>query len=154
MVSKKIISKNLSQNMTSKKIISKKEKSDPIFLPFNYEAHKENKVTLMKAELAVIRCLRILENLKRFQEEKCRLRKELQHMLSSSTRDFEKTIEEMPTINNSKEIIRIEQTINTDFGNSYEEKLRSLASAGADRTALGKELSIIQDKLKKLSNYQ
>lgn len=137
-----------------KVITSKKEKVDPIFLPFDYEAHKENKVILMKAELAVLRSLRILENLKRLQDEKSKLRKQLLNMFSQSSRDFEKTINEMPVLTNTGEIKRIEKAANIDFGEAYERKIESLAASGADKTALGKELSVIQEKLKKLSEYQ
>jgi len=136
-----------------KKVIVK-EKSDPIFLPFDYEVHKENKISLMKTELSVLKCLKILENLKRLQEQKARLKKELQLLLSASLRNFEKTWDEMPMIEHTNEIKKLEKTSNADFGQEYEEKIQYLASAGSDTTALGKELSIIQEKLKKLSSYQ
>jgi len=140
--------------MGKEKFISKRERPDPVFLPFDYASHKENKVTLMKAELAALKCLRILENLKRLQDEKGKLKRELQHMLSSSVKDFEKATNEMPLINNMREIKRVEETKTADFSQPYEEKLRAMESTGTDTTALGKELSIIQEKLKKLSNYQ
>jgi len=140
--------------MGKEKFISKKEKADPVFLPFDYNSHKENKVTLMKAELSVLKCLKILENLKRLQDEKGKLKRELQHMLSSSVRDFEKTINEMPIINNMREIKKVEGAKAADFSQPYEEKLSAMASTGTDTTALGKELSVIQEKLKKLSAYQ
>lgn len=140
--------------MGKKKFISQREKPDPVFLPFSYTSHKENKVSLMKAELSALKCLRIVENLKRLQDEKSKLKRELQHMLASSVRDFEKATNEMPLINNMREIKRVEESTSTDFSQPYEEKLRTMASTGTDTTALGKELSVIQEKLKKLSNYQ
>lgn len=137
------------------KIISKKDKIDPVFIPFDYEGHKENKITVMKAELSVVRCQRIIENLKKLQEQKGRLRRELQHLFSSSLRDFQKTISDMPIVTNTGEIKKIEtSSVSADFGEDFSRKLESLSTSGSDTTALGKELSVIQDKLKKLSSYQ
>ncbi len=140
--------------MGKEKFISKKERADPVFLPFDYSSHKENKVILMKTELSALRCLRILESLKRLQDEKDKLKRELQHMLSSCINNLEKSSNEMPTINHLGEIKKLERTKTADFSQPYEEKLRAMESSGTDTTALGKELSVIQEKLKKLSAYQ
>lgn len=139
----------------TEKIISKNNNIDPIFLPFSYEAHKENKINLMKAELSMVKCIRILETIKRLQDQKAKLKREFQLNLSANIKDIKKTLNELPSVMFEKEAKKVQKNTNIKI-NEFEEEIieNQMQEINTNKTAFEKELSTIQEKIKKLSAYQ
>lgn len=133
---------------------------NPIFLPINYQEGKDSKIELMKSELSILRCMRTLENIKRIKSEKYKLKKSFNQLLIETRKELEKTIKLLPEIySTNPEPIQPIKSI-------QEKKAPPLIIESpievkeikppVDRCERGinKEVALIQEKLKKLSQYQ
>lgn len=118
-----------------------KSQKDSLFIPFNYIDHKSNKIRIVKTELSVLKCLKIIENLKSLHEKKAELRKELEILNNENKALFNLVFKSMPSVPYPKMIIE---------PNEIETKEISSKTT----SNLARELGEIELKLKKLSAYQ
>lgn len=127
-----------------------KGKKEKLFLPFDYGVYKENKVALMKAQLGVLRCLRNIENIKKLQDTKRKLKRELRVMLISSKKNFTKAITDMPNVTGEIEEESHRKASTKIDLSSYQRSEYKIE----ETSPLNQELTDIQNKIKKLSTYQ
>ena len=131
--------------------IKEKVKSNPVFIPFNYESHKQNKINFMKIELSLLNCLRIIENLHKLKKTKYELKKELQSAINANLMDFKRIQNELPVVKTEKNIKKAKE-IKTNV--NLDEFQESEFKQTEKQEPFNKELEVIQARLKKLSNYQ
>jgi hypothetical protein len=132
------------------KLLKTKGKKEKLFLPFDYGVYKENKVALMKAQLGVLRCLRNIENIKKLQDTKRKLKRELRVMLISSKKNFTKAISDMPNVTGEIEEESHRKASTKIDLSSYQRSEYKIE----ETNPLNQELTDIQNKIKKLSTYQ
>lgn len=142
--------------MVRKKRISKKkefrEVLDPIFIPVLYDAYRNSKVNLLKAQVKLLECVKVLNRLRELKKEKENLKLQLYRDLSEAMRFYYKFQDLMPSINNPGLIKKFEKTmeiaINYQDGNSnfsYSHKV-------SQPDVLDSELIEIQEKLNSLNS--
>ena len=139
---------NLNSKMKKSRKKVKAKTSGPLFVPINQGLQKDSKILVMNMELSMLKCMRAIEKIKRIQNEKNNLKKELNKFSKKTIEDFIKLKENLPEviIEEKGPQIKVIKPKKSEIVKSEFAKIRV--------DPLEKELEIIQEKLKKLSAYQ